>query len=89
MVGFSANEICRTMKAILPETPRVLSLEYGALVSTDAFVIGAGVIGLSTALRLARSGVRTTVYAAAPPHRTTSAAAGALWGPHLVGADDR
>ncbi len=57
--------------------------------STDAFVIGAGVIGLSTALRLARSGLRTTVYAAAPPHRTTSAAAGALWGPHLVGADDR
>ena len=57
--------------------------------STDAFVIGAGVIGLSTALRLAESGLRTTVYAAVPPHRTTSAAAGALWGPHLVGADDR
>lgn len=55
----------------------------------DVVVIGAGVCGLSTALALCEAGLAVTVYAAAPPHRTTSAAAGALWGPHLVGADDR
>jgi D-amino-acid oxidase len=52
-------------------------------------VIGAGVSGLSTALVLARAGLGVTVYAADPPPRTTSAAAGALWGPHLVEASDR
>jgi D-amino-acid oxidase len=35
------------------------------------------------------AGYRVEVYSADPPHRTTSAAAGALWGPHLVGADER
>jgi D-amino-acid oxidase len=55
----------------------------------DVLVIGAGVIGLSSALALLRSGFRVTIYAAEPPLRTTSAAAGALWGPHLVGADER
>ena len=55
----------------------------------DVLVIGAGVIGLSSALALLSSGLRVTVYAADPPLRTTSAAAGALWGPHLVGADGR
>jgi len=57
--------------------------------SPDVVVIGAGVCGLSTAVALAGAGLAVTVYAAAPPHRTTSAAAGALWGPHLVGADER
>lgn len=58
-------------------------------VSPDVLVIGAGVAGLSTALALLQSGLDVTVYAAEPPLRSTSAAAGALWGPHLVGADDR
>lgn len=57
--------------------------------SPDVLVIGAGVSGLSSALRLVEAGLAVTVYAAAPPHRTTSAVAGALWGPHLVGADER
>jgi len=57
--------------------------------SPDVLVIGAGISGLSTALVLLGSGLRVAVYAADPPHRTTSAAAGALWGVHLVGADDR
>jgi D-amino-acid oxidase len=52
-------------------------------------VIGAGVIGLSTAICLAEAGVRVAVHATETPDQTTSAAAGALWGPHLVGADDR
>ena len=55
----------------------------------DVLVIGAGVIGLSAAVALLREGCRVTVYTAEPPDRTTSAVAGALWGPHLVGADDR
>lgn len=57
--------------------------------SPDVLVIGAGVSGLSTALVLLESGLNVAVYAADPPHRTTSAAAGALWGAHLVGTDDR
>jgi D-amino-acid oxidase len=56
---------------------------------TDVLVIGAGVIGLSTAICLAEAGVSVTVAAAEPPRHSTSAAAGALWGPHLVGLDDR
>jgi D-amino-acid oxidase len=55
----------------------------------DVLVIGAGVIGLSSALALLGAGLRVSIYAADPPLRTTSAAAGALWGAHLVGADDR
>jgi D-amino-acid oxidase len=55
----------------------------------DIFVIGAGVSGLSTALVLLEAGLSVTVYAADPPQRTTSAVAGALWGAHLVGADER
>ena len=57
--------------------------------SADVFVIGAGVSGLSTAVVLLGAGLNVTVYAADPPQRTTSAVAGALWGAHLVGADDR
>jgi D-amino-acid oxidase len=59
------------------------------MASPDVQVIGAGVSGLSTALALATAGLRVSVYAADPPPRTTSAAAGALWGPHLVEASDR
>jgi D-amino-acid oxidase len=55
----------------------------------DVFVIGAGVSGLSSALALLKSGLAVTVYGADPPHRSTSGAAGALWGAHLVGQDDR
>jgi D-amino-acid oxidase len=52
-------------------------------------VIGAGVIGLSTAICLAEAGARVAVHAAELPGHTTSVAAGALWGPHLVGTDER
>ncbi len=55
----------------------------------DVAVIGAGVIGLTTAICLAEAGASVAVHAAEPPGQTTSAAAGALWGPHLVGADER
>jgi len=65
---------------------------YRAIVLTktpDVLVVGAGVSGLSSALSLLDAGLSVAVYAARPPHRTTSAVAGALWGPHLVGADER
>ncbi len=55
----------------------------------DVLVIGAGVSGLTTAICLAEAGYAVTVAAADPPQRTTSAAAGAIWGPHLVGMDAR
>ena len=55
----------------------------------DAVVVGAGVVGLTTAISLAEAGVATRVIAAEPPSRTTSAAAGAVWGPVLCGPADR
>jgi D-amino-acid oxidase len=50
----------------------------------DALVLGAGVIGLTTAVHLAESGMRVEVRTALPPDRTTSAAAGAIWGLYQV-----
>jgi D-amino-acid oxidase len=47
-------------------------------------VIGAGVSGLTTGVCLAEAGLDVVIRAERPPQRTTSAAAGALWGPHLV-----
>lgn len=64
----------------------VTLVSYG---KADVTVIGAGVIGLTTAICLAEAGASVAVHAAEPPGQTTSAAAGALWGPHLVGADER
>src|SRR5690242_377533 len=50
----------------------------------DVLVIGAGVSGLTSAILLAEAGVRVRVVAALRPGATTSAAAGASWGPYLV-----
>jgi len=47
-------------------------------------VIGAGVSGLTTAVQLAESGHHVGVLAERPPDRTTSAVAGASWGPYMV-----
>jgi D-amino-acid oxidase len=55
----------------------------------DVVVVGAGVSGLTTAVCLAESGARVVIRAAAPPGQTTSAVAGAIWGPHLVEESDR
>jgi D-amino-acid oxidase len=57
--------------------------------SIDVLVLGAGVIGLTSAICLAEAGLQVAVQAAEAPAETTSIAAGALWGAHLVGADDR
>jgi len=55
----------------------------------DALVLGAGVSGLTTAVCLAESGLRVRVWADELPPATTSAAAGAMWGPYLVEPVDR
>jgi D-amino-acid oxidase len=45
-------------------------------------VIGAGIIGLTVATRLADEGHEVRVLAAAPPHETTSSVAAAIWYPY-------
>jgi D-amino-acid oxidase len=50
--------------------------------TTHVVVIGAGVIGLSSALELARSGKRVTVIADRRPAETVSAVAAAIWEPY-------
>jgi D-amino-acid oxidase len=50
----------------------------------DVLVLGAGVIGLTTAVHLAESGLRVAVRTAVLPTLTTSAAAGAMWGLYQV-----
>ena len=52
-------------------------------------VVGAGVIGLSCAVRLREAGVDAHVVARDHGARTTSAAAGALWYPYRVGPPDK
>ena len=53
-----------------------------------AVVIGGGVVGLTTALELARDGWEVEVLTADPPGATTSAVAAAVWFPYLVGPAD-
>jgi D-amino-acid oxidase len=50
----------------------------------DVVVVGAGVSGLTSAICLAEQGRRVVVRTIDEPHRTTSCAAGAIWGPHMV-----
>ncbi|MEV4350692.1 FAD-dependent oxidoreductase [Actinoplanes sp. NPDC049596] len=47
----------------------------------DVLVVGAGVSGLTTGVRLAESGLRVRIRAEQEPHRSSSAAAGAIWDP--------
>ena len=55
----------------------------------DVLVIGAGVSGLTTGICLAEAGLSVTIRTAVRPGRTTSAAAGAVWGLVRVGPPDR
>lgn len=50
----------------------------------EVIVVGGGVIGLTTAVVLAESGVRVRVWAREPARRTVSAVAGALWWPYRI-----
>ena len=55
----------------------------------DVLVIGAGAVGLTTAISLAEVGRSVTIRTAEPPDQTTSAAAGAVWGAVKVGPPER
>jgi D-amino-acid oxidase len=59
------------------------------LTDMDIVVIGAGVSGLTTGICLAEAGHGVRIRTAAPPERSTSVAAGALWGPVHVGPPER
>jgi D-amino-acid oxidase len=59
------------------------------MAEVDAVVVGAGVVGLTTAITLAEAGLVTRIVAAEPPSRVTSAAAGAIWGPVRCGPSER
>ena len=54
----------------------------------DVVVVGAGVIGLTTAVCLAEAGRKVLVLTADPPLETTSVAAGAMCGLTVTGPDD-
>jgi D-amino-acid oxidase len=55
----------------------------------DITVVGAGIIGLTTALTLQEHGHRVKVVAATQGAATTSAVAGAVWFPYRVGPKDK
>ncbi|MET9274347.1 FAD-dependent oxidoreductase [Kribbella sp. NPDC003557] len=52
-------------------------------------VVGAGVIGLSCAIRLAEGGYEVAVFARDLPLETTSSVAAAIWYPYLSAPEDR
>ena len=78
---WSARANTRRVSAAEPATG------YGRLM--DVLVIGAGAVGLTTAISLAEAGLSVTIRTAALPAQTTSVAAGAVWGAVKVGPPDR
>lgn len=55
--------------------------------NSDILVIGSGVSGLTTALRLLEAGHRVAIWTREPAAETTSAVAAAIWLPYAVQAD--
>ncbi|MEV0844640.1 FAD-dependent oxidoreductase [Streptomyces sp. NPDC049954] len=57
--------------------------------TSDVVVVGGGVIGLTTAVALARAGRRVEVWSADAALATTSAVAGGLWWPYHIEPAER
>jgi D-amino-acid oxidase len=55
----------------------------------DVLVVGTGIIGLTSAVRLQQAGARVTLWYAEPPARTVSAVAAAVWYPTRTAAQPR
>jgi D-amino-acid oxidase len=55
----------------------------------DAPVIGCGVIGLSTAIRLQEAGLSVEIWTANPPEKSTSIVAAATWYPYRAYPEDK
>lgn len=55
----------------------------------DVTVIGCGVIGLTTAVRLREAGLDARIVTDAMPHETTSSVAAAIWYPYKAFPEDR
>ena len=64
-----------------PQVSALVDIERLMTGRTDAVVIGAGVIGLTTAIRLAESGATTRIVTVDDPAETTSVLATAMVGP--------
>jgi D-amino-acid oxidase len=60
-----------------------------ATAMNDVVVVGAGVVGLTCAVRMLEAGARVTVVAAEEPARTVSAMAAAVWYPTRTDYDAR
>lgn len=95
-VSLSADDVVYQDAGAFVAGPAAATAWPGGLVVTfcgmthyDAVVVGAGVIGLTTAISLAEAGLATRVVTAALPSDTTSVAAGAIWGPVLCGPPDQ
>jgi D-amino-acid oxidase len=72
-----------------PPAPAPPPDSCGTVPGVRVVVVGAGVVGLTAALRLSEAGHAVRVVAAAPPDRTTSAVAAALWYPYRALPQDR
>jgi D-amino-acid oxidase len=57
--------------------------------AADVVVVGAGIVGLTSALRLRQAGADVVVWTAQPPEQTTSAVAAAVWYPTRVEGQPR
>jgi D-amino-acid oxidase len=70
----------------VPETPERRERRQRL---ADVIVVGCGVIGLTTAIRLRDSGLNVRIVTAALPRETTSSVAAALWYPYKAYPEKR